>query len=180
MKRIITKITTLVVVVTLSLTLSGCFGSFALLNKVHTWNDSVSDKKFVKELVFLAMCIIPVYELATLGDALIFNTIEFWGDTNPIAMGADDVEESEIKHKGQLYKMIKKQNSLTIVQGDAQADFRYFPEEKTWYLMDGEEQVKVVEMKGKSVFTYLPNDKVLVFDETNVDMVAPQVMAARN
>jgi hypothetical protein len=28
--------------------------------------------------------ILPVYGLCTLGDALIFNSIEFWGGENPI------------------------------------------------------------------------------------------------
>jgi hypothetical protein len=179
MKKIITKITTFVVVIALSISLSGCFGSFALLGKFHAWNDSVSDSKFVKELVFLGMCILPVYELAALGDALIFNTIEFWSGSNPIAMGASEVEESQIMHEGVMYTMLKKQNSVTIAHGDVQVNFKYSPKEKAWYLMDGEEQVKVTELNEKTVRAYLPNDKELVFDASTADLIATEVMAAR-
>ena len=34
-------------------------------------------------------------------------------------------------------------------------------------------------LKGKKVYTYLPNDKVLVFDENSVNTVESEVMAAR-
>lgn len=38
---------------------------------------------------------------------------------------------------------------------------------------------EVVEMKGKQVYTYLPNAKTLVFDESNMEEVETQVMSAR-
>lgn len=63
--------------------LSGCYGPFRLTTKLHQWNGNVSNKKFVNELVFLGLCILPAYGLCTLGDVLIFNSIEFWGGQNP-------------------------------------------------------------------------------------------------
>ena len=57
--------------------------------------------------------------------------------------------------------------------------FQYFPKEKAWYLMEGENKVKVVEMKDKSVFTYLPNQKTLVFDQSNMNLIPAEVMAAK-
>ena len=39
----------------------------------------------VKEVVFLAFIILPVYELVVLGDAIIFNLIEFITGSNPLA-----------------------------------------------------------------------------------------------
>ena len=59
------------------------------------------------------------------------------------------------------------------------ADFQYFPKEKAWYQMTGDEKIQVVKMKGKKVFTYLPNDKTLVFDENTIGLVETEVMAAR-
>ena len=44
-----------------SLVLSSCIGSFQLTNKVKDWNDGVGDK-WINEVVFLAFHIIPVYE----------------------------------------------------------------------------------------------------------------------
>lgn len=72
--------------------MGGCFGSFPLVTKVHSFNKDVGDK-WVQELVFLALVIIPVYELAALGDALIFNTIEFWGGNSPLDTRASLLED---------------------------------------------------------------------------------------
>ncbi len=156
--------------------LSGCYGPFRLTTKLHQWNGNVSNKKFVNELVFL-----PAYGLCTLGDVLIFNSIEFWGGQNPITMKDGQIDESEFMHEGKMYKVIKSKNNMTVAlkDTDVKVDFRYFPEESTWYQMNGNEKVQVVKLKGKKVYTYLPNDKVLVFDENSVNTVESEVMAAR-
>ena len=80
-----------------------------------------------------------------------------------------------------MYKVIKSKNNMTVAlkDTDVKVDFRYFPEESTWYQMNGNEKVQVVKLKGKKVYTYLPNDKVLVFDENSVNTVESEVMAAR-
>jgi len=151
--------------------LSGCYGPFRLTTKLHQWNGNVSNKKFVNELVFLGLCILPAYGLCTLGDVLIFNSIEFWGGQNPITMKDGQIDESEFMHEGKMYKVIKSKNNMTVAlkDTDVKVDFRYFPEESTWYQMNGNEKV----------YTYLPNDKVLVFDENSVNTVESEVMAAR-
>jgi hypothetical protein len=64
--------------------LTGCTGPFALTKNLHKWQTTVSDDQWAEEGVFLACVILPVYFFATLGDALIFNSIEFWGGENPI------------------------------------------------------------------------------------------------
>lgn len=64
---------------------SGCFGSFQLTRKVYNWNASVSSDKFVTELVFLGLNIVPVYSVAALADAVFANSVEFWTGTNPVA-----------------------------------------------------------------------------------------------
>ena len=65
-----------------SLTTS-CYGPFQLTKNLHHWNGSI-ENKWGREGVFLVLAIIPVYGLCILGDALIFNSIEFWGGDNPI------------------------------------------------------------------------------------------------
>ena len=82
--------------------LSGCYGPFRLTTKLHQWNGNVSNKKFVNELVFLGLCILPAYELCTLGDVLIFNSIEFWGGQNPITMKDGQIDESEFMQGGKM------------------------------------------------------------------------------
>lgn len=65
------------------LPLQSCIGSFGLTNKVLSWNNQVGSK-FVNELVFFAFWILPVYEVTSIADLLVLNSIEFWSGNNPV------------------------------------------------------------------------------------------------
>lgn len=65
---------------------TSCIGSFALTNKLLTWNQSLGSK-IVNELVFIGFWILPVYEVSALADVLVINSIEFWSGSNPMASG---------------------------------------------------------------------------------------------
>lgn len=67
---------------------SGCFGSFNLTRKVYGFNKTVSKDKFVQELVFLGLNVVPVYGIASFIDAIVANTIEFWTGKNPVEMSS--------------------------------------------------------------------------------------------
>jgi len=56
---------------------SGCIGGFNLTRQIYDWNAGLG--KIGSELVFLGLVILPVYELTMIGDALIFNSIQYWG-----------------------------------------------------------------------------------------------------
>ncbi|MBI4056544.1 MAG: DUF3332 family protein [Elusimicrobia bacterium] len=62
---------------------TGCYGKFALVKKVYHWNSAV-ENKYARSAVMWALAIIPVYEFATLADAVVFNVMEFWSGKNPI------------------------------------------------------------------------------------------------
>ena len=74
-------------------TLQGCYGSFNLTKKVYKFNGSVGDK-WLKSLLFVAMCIVPVYELSGFVDAIAFNLIEFWTGSNPVAAAQDHMDKT--------------------------------------------------------------------------------------
>lgn len=74
---------------------SGCYGSFALTKKVHSWNGEVSPNKFVQWFVFLGLNVVPVYGLAVFVDAIAVNAIEFWTGDNPVGGVATRVEQNE-------------------------------------------------------------------------------------
>lgn len=74
-----------------SLTLTSCLGSFALTNRVITWNRQVSNK-FVNELVFFAFWILPVYEVVGMADLLVINSIEFWSGRNPMTASMQTID----------------------------------------------------------------------------------------
>lgn len=63
---------------------AGCIGSFAAWNKLKDWNEGMSENKWVQELLFLVLHIIPVYPVAYLLDIVIINSIEFWTGDNPM------------------------------------------------------------------------------------------------
>lgn len=67
------------------LTTTGCIGSFQLTRKLYAFNTSVSEDKFVQELVFLALAVPQVYSLVAIVDAVFPNLVEFWTGTNPVA-----------------------------------------------------------------------------------------------
>ena len=83
-----------------TLLFSSCLGTFSAFNNLKDWNQGVSDSKFVNNLVFWGLNIIPVYGLFFLGDAIIFNVIEFWSGSNPIAMEEGESETVQIERLG--------------------------------------------------------------------------------
>lgn len=92
----------------------GCIGSFQLVTGLCDWNKGVGDK-WVQELVFLGLNIIPVYGLAAVGDAFIFNLVEFWTGSNPLAMKEGEYEEQIITMNGKKYKMVAEKNTLAVI-----------------------------------------------------------------
>lgn len=74
---------------------AGCFGSFNLTRKIYDINRSVSPEPWVREIVFLAFAIAPVYGFAMLIDAVILNTVEFWGGRNPVLVHDGDSQTFE-------------------------------------------------------------------------------------
>ena len=63
----------------------GCIGQFGLSQKVRKFNLETSEDRWGREIIFVALYVIPVYPFAGLLDILIFNSVEFWQGTNPIS-----------------------------------------------------------------------------------------------
>lgn len=74
-----------------SLLATECWGKFGATTTLWDWNSQVSDSKWIRWLVFLALAILPVYGLFILADVLIINTIEFFKGDNPINGGHADL-----------------------------------------------------------------------------------------
>jgi uncharacterized protein DUF3332 len=83
-----TSLTSFVLVCFLTVT-SACYGPFNLTKTVYHWNSGIKgssevNEKWMKEIVFFGMIVIPVYMFSALLDAFIFNSIQFWGGDNPV------------------------------------------------------------------------------------------------
>jgi Domain of unknown function (DUF3332) len=84
MKNTMKQIVAVLLLASILLMMSGCYGSFNLTKKVYKWNGTVGTK-WTNELVFLVLTVIPVYSIAVGIDAVVLNSIEFWTGTNPVA-----------------------------------------------------------------------------------------------
>ena len=118
----------LVVALAGSILTTSCIGSFSLTNKLLSWNKSIGNK-FVNEVVFIAFCIVPVYEVTALADVLVLNSIEFWSGNNAFAKGKKVVDGEDgryiVECDGKGYT-ITSENDGSVVRLD------FDKEEQTW------------------------------------------------
>ena len=145
---------------------TSCIGSFSAFNGLREWNEGVTESKFGNELIFLALWIVPVYGVATLADLIIFNAIEFWDGTNPIAMNEGDSETKILVNKGNTYKITATKNNfhVDIIDGDRKGestDLVYLDTDKSWNVEKDGELIKLSSLKKGLLMTYLPNGEVI-------------------
>lgn len=108
----------IVIALTAAFGFNSCIGSFALTNRLLSWNRSL-DNKIVNELVFFAFWVLPVYEVAAVADALVLNSIEFWSGDNPLAKGTTKIEGSDgqmylVKCDGKGYDIVSQADGSTV------------------------------------------------------------------
>ncbi len=159
-----TAVIAIAIVLAIGYTQTSCIGSFKLTNKVLEWNKGLGDR-FVSELVFLVLVVVPVYEISLLIDGLVLNTIEFWTGSNPMAMNAGDHETKIIEQNGLKYSVTASQNRFDFIQlegpnkGTAGA-LVYSPESKSWSYEGANQSIKLVELtKNGTANAFLPNGK---------------------
>ena len=124
----------------LVITQTGCFGEFALVRKVYSWNEGL-DSKFVRTLVFYALNIIPVYGIAGFIDFAILNLIEFWSGSNPVSMNEGDYEMQLVTVKGVKYRIEATKDTFTTTQlsGEKTGEVRIMKfdrSDRTWKYSD--------------------------------------------
>ena len=118
-----------VMLVAASILFSSCIGSFQLTTKLKNYNDNIGSK-WVNELVFVAFCIVPVYELAALADALVLNSIEFWTGKKTLA---DAGETKTIKNsKGQDIEVKTLKNGYALSDGTNSMNLVFNEKEQIW------------------------------------------------
>ena len=128
-----------VVALSASMMMQSCIGSFALFNKVKNWNDQVGDK-FLNEVVFVAMWILPVYELCFAADLLILNSIEFWSGNNP-ALAQTQV----IDGKDAQYLVASNEQGYTITNMTTKqvTRFNFNAKDNSWSIENNGQETKL-------------------------------------
>ncbi|MDR1739085.1 MAG: DUF3332 domain-containing protein [Candidatus Symbiothrix sp.] len=122
----------MVAMMSATLLFTSCFGSFNLTRKVYGWNQSVGDK-WVNELVFVVLSIVPVYEVAGIIDVFVLNLIEFWTDENPVEA---DVKVQKISTDKGEFTITTDANGHKIRKAgsDEIVEFRFDRDENAWSL----------------------------------------------
>jgi hypothetical protein len=150
--------------------MQSCIGSFALFNKVKNWNDHVGDK-FVNEIVFVAMWVLPVYELCFVADLFILNSIEFWSGENPALAS----EVKVVDGKDAKYLVARNEGGYTITNMTTKqvTRFNFNAEDNSWSLENNGQEVKL--------FTFVDDTHVDVITRdgsyTRVELSQPGVLA---
>lgn len=120
------------------LTTPSCIGSFSLTNRLLGWNNNVGDK-FLNELVFFALWVLPVYEVCGAADLLVLNSIEFWSGTNPMAKADRVVDGKDGKY---LVRCDDKGYDIISCEDGSKVRFDFDTEEQTWsFESDGERHI---------------------------------------
>lgn len=114
-----------------------CLGSFNLTKKCYNWNKSLGDK-WVNELVFLGLSILPVYDICLLADAIVFNSIEFWTGNNPVACNSETIETENGQYLVESYE-----NGYKITKGEETVQL--FNDNGIWYLNQNNNVIKLFE-----------------------------------
>lgn len=88
-RKFLSRIVAGVVAICFMTVSTACYGPFNLTRNVYHWNSGIKgsgevNDKWMKELVFFGMIVIPVYMFSALLDAFIFNSIQFWSGDNPV------------------------------------------------------------------------------------------------
>ena len=128
-----------------SFTMSSCIGSFRLTSRVMAWNQTI-DNKFVNELVFIALNIVPVYPIAVVIDGVVINSIEFWTGDNPMEAGI----VKKVQGKDGVYTVETLKNGYKIKnEAGQEMNLVYDKKSNTWNMVAQGQTTKLVKMVDK-------------------------------
>jgi len=151
MEKVSISFLALLLLVTSSLT--GCFGSFGLTKKIYNANKNIGGK-VTQTLVMYLFYIIQVYAVASFIDLVLFNLIEFWSGSNPLAMKAGQSETQMATIEGKLYEITATKNQFRMRQVEGpdagkEALLTYNTNEEQWYLSDEDKSVAIGKINFK-------------------------------
>lgn len=161
-KKLLTSITLILSTLFVS-TLSSCLGEFKAFTSLKDWNNSVTGNRFVNNLLFWVLWIIPVYSLFMLADLIIFNLLEFWTGSNPLGLAPGQSESQLMTYNGKDYIMTatKDKMTLTDAEGKFVSALTFDRESNSWSVtQDGQttEVVSIDNFDGENVY-YTVNSK---------------------
>ncbi len=119
-------------------TTTGCWGSFKLTKKAYDFNNSLGNK-WISWIVFILVGHVAT-GVTLFADALIFNTMEFWTGSNPLALG-DTYHETDAN--GNSVTAVKMEDGSLYMRLDASTG-----ERQELVLQRDEEIIRILDTKG--------------------------------
>jgi len=166
MKKVILM---LVLVCFLALSLTACFGKFALTRTVYDIHSGIGGNDFTGKIIRSLLLIFggeAVYGFCAFADAVVFNTWESLTGSNPIAMNDGEMEiQYATSDEGKEYEIITTKNRYDIreVGNPSHAiAFVWEGEESAWYLQSGDASYKIVEDSDDTTRYFNPEGKAVV------------------
>lgn len=110
--------TVLLILMTMS---TACYGPFNLTKNVYHWNSNVKgsgqiNDKWMKEIVFFGMIIIPAYEFSALLDMFIFNSMHFWTGESPIKASGMEGDDTKVTTLGETaIRWTSSENGASVI-----------------------------------------------------------------
>ena len=123
-------------------TTTGCWGSFALTKKAYNFNNKFWGSKWISWIVFLIGGEV-VGGICLVFDSLIFNSLEFWTGSNPLALG-DTYNETDAN--GNTVTAVKMEDGSLYMRLDASTG-----ESQELVLQRDEEIVRILDTKGNVI-----------------------------
>lgn len=153
-----------------TIVLSSCIGSFRLTNNIKDWNEGVSSK-WVNEVIFIALHIVPVYEIAMLVDGVVLNSIEFWTGNS---VAENPGETKVVKNsEGEDVEITALENGYTISKDNASMDLIFNEETQVWSAAYGNQVtdlVKLVDDNNAQLFLMNGDVMDITLDDAGIDM----------
>lgn len=155
------KFTALLLSLTLvTVSVSSCYGKFALTRKIYTWNGSVSENKFVQTIVMWGLMIIPVYSIGGLVDVVLLNTIEFWTGNNPMAMKEGVKDTKRVTIEGTQYEITMSKDRIDIIQKSGSdigktTTMVYVESAQAWYLKFPDGMKKIAQINSNESVDFI-------------------------
>jgi len=149
---------------------TSCLGSFAAVNALKEWNENLSDNKFVNNIIFFGLLVIPVYGISMFGDLAIFNPIEYWTGENPITMKEGKTDRKIVRKNGKKYQITATKNhfNIEVLKGENKGeklDLVFNEQDKSWNAITPQgEKIKLSSYKDGFIYVYAPNGKNIKID----------------
>lgn len=163
MNRVFKLVSMALIVALLSISFFGCYGNFAATRKVYQFNGNFGNK-WGNSVMMYVLSFIQVYSIAAFADVVVFNTVEFWTGSNPMAMAPGEEVIKYAHENGKDLEITIRQNEVIVKNMNTGEDLElsYKPLEKAWYYHSAEGMVKIASLSQDKLALHSPTGKDIV------------------